>query len=172
MRGCSPPPAGARLVGDCREAVGRYDAASAAYKMEAFGEDLSTWYVRRNRRRFWQASSRDDSLAAYQTLYTALTTLARLFAPAMPFLAEAMYQNLVRNARGDAPASVHLTDYPEGRAESIDDALDQRMRAAMPLDALGRAARSAAGVKTRTPLPKLIAVVDATDHDHGGLDGQ
>ncbi|HEX9494865.1 MAG TPA: class I tRNA ligase family protein, partial [Candidatus Limnocylindria bacterium] len=162
----------ARLVRDCREALGRYDSATAAYKMEAFWEDLSTWYVRRNRRRFWQASSRDDSLAAYQTLYTALTTLARLFAPAMPFLAEAMYQNLVRNARGDAPASVHLTDYPEVRAEWIDDALDQRMRAVMRVVALGRAARSAAGVKTRTPLPKLIAVFDATDHDHGVLDGQ
>jgi isoleucyl-tRNA synthetase len=162
----------ARLVRDCRDALDRYDSATAAWKMEAFWEDLSTWYVRRNRRRFWQASSRDDSLAAYQTLYTALTTLARLFAPAMPFLAEAMYQNLVRNARGDAPASVHHTDYPEVRTESIDDDLERRMRAAMRVVALGRAARAAAGVKTRTPLPKLIAVFDATDHDHGALDGQ
>jgi isoleucyl-tRNA synthetase len=140
--------------------------------MEAFWEDLSTWYVRRNRRRFWQAASRDDSLAAYQTLYEAITTLARLFAPAMPFLAEAMYQNLVRSARTDAEASVHHTAYPEVQPDRIDDELEKRMRAAMRVVALGRAARSAAGVKTRTPLPKLIAVFDAADRDHGVLDGQ
>ena len=162
----------ARLVRECREALDRRDSATAAHKMETFWEDLSTWYVRRNRRRFWQASSREDSLAAYQTMYTALTTLARLFAPMMPFLAEAMYQNLVRNARPGAEASVHHTAYPEVREDWIDDALERRMRAAMRVVALGRAARSAAGVKTRTPLPKLIAVFDASDHDHGALDGQ
>ena len=162
----------ARLVRDCREALDRFDSVTPAYKLEAFWEDLSTWYVRRNRRRFWQASSRDDSLAAYQTLYTALTTLARLFAPAMPFLAESMYQNLVRGTSADAPPSVHLTDYPDVHVEWLDDELEQRMRAVMRVVALGRAARSAAGVKTRTPLPKLIAVFDATDHDHGVLDGQ
>ncbi|HEY8806967.1 MAG TPA: isoleucine--tRNA ligase [Candidatus Limnocylindria bacterium] len=162
----------ARLVRDCRDGLDRYDVASAAWKMEAFWEDLSTWYVRRNRRRFWQAASRDDSLAAYQTLYEAITTLARLFAPAMPFLAEAMYQNLVRSARTDAEASVHHTAYPEVQPDRIDDELEKRMRAAMRVVALGRAARSAAGVKTRTPLPKLIAVFDAADRDHGVLDGQ
>ena len=162
----------ARLVRDCREALDRYDSTTAAYKMEAFWEDLSTWYVRRNRRRFWQASSRQDSLAAYQTLYEALTTLARLFAPAMPFLAEAMYQNLVRATRTGAEASVHHTEYPQVRAELIDDRLEARMRAAMRVVALGRSARAAAGVKTRTPLPKLIAVFHQADRDRGALDGQ
>ena len=162
----------ARLVRDCRDALDRYDVASAAWKMEAFWEDLSTWYVRRNRRRFWQAGSREDSSAAYQTLYEALTTLARLFAPAMPFLAETMYQNLVRGSRTDAEASVHHTAYPELRPERIDDELERRMRAAMRVVALGRAARSAAAVKTRTPLSRLIAVFDANDRDHGVLDGQ
>src|SRR5256885_2566080 len=140
--------------------------------MEAFGEALSTWYVRRNRRRFWQAASATDSAAAYGTLYEALTTLARLFAPIMPFLAESMYQNLVRAARPGAEASVHHTPYPEPQPDRIDDELERRMRAAMRVVALGRAARSAAGVKTRTPLPKLIAVFDATDRDHGALDDQ
>jgi isoleucyl-tRNA synthetase len=161
-----------RLVRESRQALDRYDSATAAYKLEAFWEDLSTWYVRRNRRRFWQAASATDSAAAYQTLYEALTTLARLFAPIMPFLAEAMYQNLVRRARGDAEASVHHTPYPEVQSERIDDDLERRMRAAMRVVALGRAARSAAGVKTRTPLPKLIAVFDEGDRDHGALDGQ
>ncbi|HEY8759064.1 MAG TPA: isoleucine--tRNA ligase [Candidatus Limnocylindria bacterium] len=161
-----------RLVRDCREALDRYDSATPAWKMEAFWEDLSTWYVRRNRRRFWQAASPADSAAAYQTLYEALTTLARLFAPMMPFLAESMYQNLVRAARAGSEASVHHTPYPEPQADRIDDDLERRMRAAMRIVALGRAARSAAGVKTRTPLTKLIAVFDAGDRDHGALDGQ
>jgi isoleucyl-tRNA synthetase len=162
----------ARLVRDCREALDRYDQPTAAYKMEAFWEDLSTWYVRRNRRRFWQAASQTDSAAAYQTLYEALTTLARLFSPMMPFLAEAMYQNLVRGACADAELSVHHTPYPEVHADRIDDDLERRMRAAMRVVTLGRAARAAAGVKTRTPLPKLIAVFDAGDRDHAVLDGQ
>ncbi|HEY8829233.1 MAG TPA: class I tRNA ligase family protein, partial [Candidatus Limnocylindria bacterium] len=161
-----------RLVRDCREALDRYDSATPAWKMEAFWEDLSTWYVRRNRRRFWQAASPADSAAAYQTLYEALTTLARLFAPMMPFLAESMYQNLVRATRAGSEASVHHTPYPEPQADRIDDDLERRMRAAMRVVALGRAARSAAGVKTRTPLTKLIAVFDAGDRDHGALDGQ
>ncbi|MDQ6858624.1 MAG: isoleucine--tRNA ligase [Chloroflexota bacterium] len=162
----------ARLVRDCREALDRYDSATAAWKLEAFWEELSTWYVRRNRRRFWQAASREDSQAAYQTLYEALSTLAQLLAPMMPFLAEHMYQNLVRRARDSAAASIHHTAYPEAHPERIDDDLERRMRAAMRVVALGRAARSAAGVKTRTPLARLIAVFDANDRDHGALDGQ
>ncbi len=121
----------ARLVRDCRVALDRFDSATAANKMEAFWEDLSTWYVRRNRRRFWQAASEADSAAAYQTLYEALVTLARLFAPFMPFLAESMYQNLVRGTRVGAEASVHHTSYPEVAADRIDDDLERRMRAAM-----------------------------------------
>jgi isoleucyl-tRNA synthetase len=128
--------------------------------------------VRRNRRRFWKADSRRDSLAAYQTLHEALTTLARLFAPFMPFLAESMYQNLARHAVRGAEASVHLTAYPEVRAERIDDDLERRMRAAMRVVSLGRTARSAAKTKVRTPLPKLIAAFDPNDRDRGALQGQ
>jgi isoleucyl-tRNA synthetase len=161
-----------RLVRDCRSALDQYDAQTAALRMESFWEDLSTWYVRRNRRRFWKADSRRDSLAAYQTLHEALTTLARLFAPFMPFLAESMYQNLARHAVRGAEASVHLTAYPEVRAERIDDDLERRMRAAMRVVSLGRTARSAAKTKVRTPLPKLIAAFDPNDRDRGALQGQ
>src|SRR4029079_14639590 len=119
----------------------RYDSATAAWKMEAFWEDLSTWYVRRNRRRFWHGASPADSAAAYQTLYEALTTLVRLFALMMPFLAESMYQNLVRTTRAGSEASAHHTTYPEPQAGRIDDDLERRMRAAMRVVALGRAAR-------------------------------
>jgi isoleucyl-tRNA synthetase len=161
-----------RLVRDCRAALDQYDSQTAALRMEAFWDDLSTWYVRRNRARFWKTESRPDSLAAYQTLYEALTTLARLFAPIMPFLAESLYQNLVRHAARGAAGSVHLTPYPEVRAERIDDDLERRMRAAMRVVSLGRTARSAAKTKVRTPLPKLIAVFDPTDRDRGALEGQ
>ena len=160
-----------RLVRDCRLALDRYDAQPAALRMEAFWEELSTWYVRRNRRRFWKTESRTDSLAAYQTLHEALATLARLFAPVMPFLGEAMYQNLVRGAMNGAAASVHHTAYPEARLELIDEDLERRMRAAMRVVALGRAARSAARVKVRTPLARLIAVFDKGDRDRGLLEG-
>ncbi|HUG06852.1 MAG TPA: isoleucine--tRNA ligase [Candidatus Limnocylindria bacterium] len=161
-----------RLVRDCRAALDKYDSQTAALRMEAFWDDLSTWYVRRNRRRFWKAESRRDSLAAYQTMYEALTTLARLFAPFMPFVAESLHQNLVRHAVGGADASVHLSAYPEVRAERIDDDLERRMRAAMRVVSLGRTARSAAKTKVRTPLAKLIAVFDPNDRDRGALEGQ
>jgi isoleucyl-tRNA synthetase len=161
-----------RLVRDSRAALDQYDAQTAALRMEAFWDDLSTWYVRRNRARFWKTESRRDSLAAYQTLYEALTTLARLFAPMMPFVAESLYQNLVRHAALGAEASIHLMPYPEVRPDRIDDDLERRMRAAMRVVSLGRTARSAAKTKVRTPLPKLIAVFDPSDRDRGLLDAQ
>ncbi|MGH2500693.1 MAG: isoleucine--tRNA ligase [Candidatus Limnocylindria bacterium] len=161
----------ARLVRDCRAALDAYDAQAATGRLESFWDDLSTWYVRRNRPRFWSAL-RPDGLAAYQTLYEALTTVVRLLAPVMPFLAEAMHQNLSRNAVAGAPASVHHAPYPEERPERIDEDLERRMLAVRRVVALGRAARSRAGVKTRTPLPRLIAVFDRSDRDRGLLDGQ
>jgi len=90
----------------------------------------------------------------------------------MPFIAEEMFQNLVRRATPGAPASVHHAEYPSFDASLIDDDLERRMRAARRVVELGRAARSAAGVKTRTPLPKLIVVFDANDRDHGALDSR
>jgi isoleucyl-tRNA synthetase len=161
-----------RLVRDTRAALDAYDVQTACLKMESFWDDLSTWYVRRNRSRFWKARSKRDSLAAYQTLYEGLTTLVRLFAPVMPFLAEEMFQNLVRRATADGPASVHHADYPALRTDRIDDDLERRMRAARRVVELGRAARSQAKTKVRTPLPKLVAVFDAGDRDRGALDAQ
>jgi isoleucyl-tRNA synthetase len=159
-----------RLVRDVRGALDSYDSQTACLKMEAFWDDLSTWYVRRNRSRFWKARSERDSLAAYQTLYEALITLLSLFAPVVPFIAEEMFQNLVRRATPGAPASVHHASYPTFDASLIDDDLERRMRAARRVVELGRAARASAGVKTRTPLPKLIVVFDANDRDRGALD--
>ena len=160
----------ARLVAESRTSMDAYDVRTVVFKLEAFWDDLSTWYLRRNRPRFWKARSKRDSLAAYQTLYEALTTLIRLLAPVTPFLAEDMYQGAVRQASSSAEASVHLTSYPEEHPERLADDLERRMRAARRVVELGRAARSAAGVKTRMPLPKLIVVFDANDRDHGAVD--
>jgi isoleucyl-tRNA synthetase len=161
-----------RLVRDSRAALDQYDAKTAALRMEAFWDDLSTWYVRRNRSRFWKTKDDRDSLAAYQTLYEALTTLIRLFAPFMPFVAEDLYQNLVRRAVPGSPASVHLAEYPVVRTDRIDDDLERRMRAARRVVELGRAARSQAKTKVRVPLPKIVAVFDSADRDKGALDGR
>jgi isoleucyl-tRNA synthetase len=163
----------ARLVAESRTYMEAYDVRDALFKMEAFWSDLSTWYVRRNRARFWKTRTQRDSLAAYQTLYEALTTLVKLVAPIMPFVAEEMYQGLVRHAEAPgAEASVHLEAYPKEQAERLDEDLERRMRAARRVVELGRAARASAGVKTRTPLPKLIVVFDANDRDHGALDSR
>ena len=160
----------ARLVRDCRDALDRYDSQTAALRLETFWDELSTWYVRLTRPRFWKAADERDSLAAYQTLYEALVTLARLFAPMMPFLSESMYQNLVRCAVPDAALSVHHTEYPVLRPDLADEKLDREMRVAMRVVSLGRTARGEAKVKLRTPLPRIVVVFDSTDRDRGALD--
>ncbi len=101
------------LVRDVTRAYETYDVTGATRPIEAFVEKLSTWYLRRSRRRFWKSESDSDKQAAYATLYTALVTVAKLLAPAMPFLADELYQNLVRSLDESAPESVHLADWPE-----------------------------------------------------------
>jgi isoleucyl-tRNA synthetase len=160
----------ARLVAESRSAMDAFDVRTVVFKLEEFWADLSTWYLRRSRPRFWKARSKRDSLAAYQTMYETLTTLIGLLAPITPFLSEDMYQGVVRSSAPGAEASVHLTAYPAERPERVDDDLERRMRAARRVVELGRAARSSAGVKTRMPLPKLIVVFDANDRDRGALE--
>ncbi|OGO72964.1 MAG: isoleucine--tRNA ligase [Chloroflexi bacterium RIFCSPLOWO2_12_FULL_71_12] len=160
-----------RLVRDSRAALDEYDVRRALLGMEQFWEDLSVWYVRRSRPRFWGTQGGGTTLAAQQTLYEALTTLTRLFAPVMPFFAESLYQGLARDVIPGSPASVHHTRYPTADETLIDDDLERRMAAVRRAVTLGHAARSAAGVKVRMPLPRLVAVFDGTDHDRGLLDG-
>jgi isoleucyl-tRNA synthetase len=140
------------LVADVRTALDGYDAQRATRAIETFVDDLSNWYVRRNRRRFWKGELDDDKRAAYATLHAVLTTLARLLAPFIPHFADAMWGNLVDASAGDAADSVHLSDYPErvtGRAMPESDAA---MALAREVVALGRTARAASGLKTRQPL--------------------
>ncbi len=144
------------LVRDVTAAMESYDVPGATRPVQDFVEDLSKWYLRRSRRRFRNDGAGDDREAAYATLYEALTTLSRLLAPAMPFLAEELYQNLVCAIDSGAPESVHLADWPEVDEALIDDALNADMRLVMRLASLGRAARAKAGIKLRQPLPEII----------------
>ena len=161
-----------RLVRDGRRALDEWDVRTLTLRVESFIEDLSQWYVRRSRPRFWGTRDTHSTLAAQQTLYEALTTVTRLVAPAMPFFSDALYQRLVRDVVAEAPASVHHTAYPEADERLIDDDLEARMAAARRVVTLGHSARQTASVKTRMPLPRLVAVFDKTDHDRELLAGQ
>jgi isoleucyl-tRNA synthetase len=141
------------------EGLQEYDVNGAARPIARFVDDLSNWYVRRSRRRFWKSESDADKEAAYYTLYTCLTTLAGLLAPFTPFLADALYQNLVRSVRPDAPESVHHTDFTVPDMKLVDMEIVQDTRLAMRLASLGHAARNQAGIKVRQPLAQALAAV-------------
>jgi isoleucyl-tRNA synthetase len=140
------------LVRDVTEAYEHYDVPNATRPIEAFVEKMSTWYLRRSRRRFWKSESDSDKQAAYSTLYTALVTVAKLLAPSMPFLADELYQNLVRSVDESASESVHLATWPEVLPEMIDESLNRDMALVMRLVSLGHSARQKANRKVRQPL--------------------
>ncbi len=129
-----------------------YRIPEAARALSSFVDELSNWYVRRSRERFWGTELTDDKIAAYMTLYTALVTVSKLAAPMIPFMAEDIYQNLVRGVDPTAPESVHLCDYPEADASMIDSELENNMEFAVKVVVLGRAIRNAANLKNRQPL--------------------
>ena len=146
-----------QVTRDVTAALERFDATTAARSVRDFVvDDLSNWYVRRNRKRFWKSSDAADQTSAYQALHQALTTTASWLAPLTPFTAEMLYQNLVRRADAEAPLSVHLTAWPEVNEAEVDEALTVSMRATIRLVELGRAARAQSGVKIRQPLPAVL----------------
>ncbi len=140
------------LVRDVTEAYENYDVPNATRPIEAFVEKMSTWYLRRSRRRFWKSESDSDKQAAYSTLYTALVTISKLLAPSMPFLADELYQNLVRSVDNTTPESVHLAEWPQALPEMIDESLNRDMALVMKLVSLGHSARQKANRKVRQPL--------------------
>ena len=140
------------LVRDVTSAYENYDVTAATRPIEGFVEKLSTWYLRRSRRRFWKSESDADKQAAYGTLYTALVTLSKLLAPAMPFIADELYQNLVRSVDKFAPESVHLAEWPKYEESLIDESLNHEMELVMKLVSLGHQARQKANRKVRQPL--------------------
>jgi isoleucyl-tRNA synthetase len=141
-----------QLIADVDSALDSYNPTEAGRKIESFVDGLSNWYVRRSRRRFWKSENDADKLSAYNTLYECLVTLSKLLAPLTPFVAEELYQNLVRSAFPEAPESVHLTDFPAADTSKIDKQLTEANQLAMKVSSLGRAARSKAGIKVRQPL--------------------
>ena len=140
------------LVGEVRAALDAYDAMRAARAIEGFVDELSNWYVRRNRRRFWKGELDADKRAAHATLHEVLTTLVRLMAPITPHLADAIWENLVVAVDAVQPDSVHLTSMPERNEGRSLPELEAAVDLARRTVALGRAARAASGIRTRQPL--------------------
>ncbi len=139
-----------------------YDAQGAGQAIERFVDQLSNWYLRRNRRRFWKAAAGEDKQAAYLTLYECLDAVNRMMAPLMPFLAEEVYQNLVLGVNPDAPPTVHLAGWPSGHPARRNPELLEALEAVQQVVVLGRAARNDSKIRVRQPLPRiLVRVPDA-----------
>jgi isoleucyl-tRNA synthetase len=145
-----------QLIIDVDGGLGAYEPTEAGRKIENFVDELSNWYVRRSRRRFWKSESDADKLAAYTTLYKCLTTLSKLLAPFTPFLAEELYQNLVRPVSPEVPESVHLADFPAADESRIDKQLIKEVRAVIELVSKARALRNEKGMKVRQPISKMV----------------
>ena len=132
--------------------LGSYKIPEAARALQEFVDDMSNWYVRRSRERFWAKGMEQDKINAYMTLYTALVTVAKAAAPMIPFMTEDIYQNLVRSIDADAPESIHLCDYPEVNEAWIDKDLEANMEELLEIVVLGRACRNTANIKNRQPI--------------------
>jgi isoleucyl-tRNA synthetase len=156
------------MVKVAREGFETYNTRSVCIAVEEFLESLSNWYIRHNRRRFWKGEDEKDQRMAYETLYECLFALIRVVAPSMPFVAEEMYQNLVRSHDAEAPESVHHTAYPEFDESVIDVVLNEDMAATERLSSLALKAREAARIKVRQPLAMLtIGTADAIEERAG-----
>jgi len=144
------------LVNRVSHYMDSYNPTDAGRAIQAFVDDLSNWYVRRSRRRFWKSENDADKLAAHQTLYTCLVTVTKLLAPFTPFVAEEMYQNLVCSWFPEEPESVHLALWPQADMSLVDEQLMEDTRLVMRIASLGRNARSKAGIKVRQPLQQVL----------------
>ncbi|MBU3178899.1 isoleucine--tRNA ligase [Clostridium estertheticum] len=144
------------LVKDIDQHLTNYRITQGALELEDFIEELSNWYVRRNRSRYWVESLTEDKIGAYMTLYRVITTFAKISAPFIPFITEELYQNLVVAFDKKAPESIHLCAWPEYREDQVDKALEEEMDVAYRTVKLGRSARNAANIKNRQPLSKML----------------
>ena len=136
--------------------LANYRIPEAARALQDFVDDMSNWYVRRSRERFWAKGMEQDKINAYMTLYTALVTISKAAAPMIPFMTEDIYQNLVRNIDKTAPESIHLCDFPAVHEEMIDQELEDKMDEVLKIVVMGRAARNAANIKNRQPIGKMF----------------
>lgn len=135
--------------------LANYKIPEAARALQAFVDDMSNWYVRRSRERFWAKGMEQDKINAYMTLYTALVTISKTAAPMIPFMTEDIYQNLVRSVDTSAPESIHLCDFPEVNEAFIDEELEKNMDSVLKIVVMGRACRNNANIKNRQPIGKM-----------------
>ncbi|EFU76771.1 isoleucine--tRNA ligase [Lachnoanaerobaculum saburreum DSM 3986] len=143
------------LVKTVDDYLSNYKITETARALQSFTDDMSNWYVRRCRERFWAKGMEQDKINAYMTLYTALITLSKVSAPMIPFMTEEIYQNLVRSVDKNAPESIHLTDFPAVNEEFIDKELEVSMDEVLDIVVLGRAARNSANIKNRQPIGNM-----------------
>ena len=144
------------LIKEVDSNLGNYRIPEAARALQDFVDDMSNWYVRRSRERFWAKGMEQDKINAYMTLYTALVTVSKVAAPMIPFMCEDIYQNLVRNIDKTAPESVHLCDFPTAEESHIDKELEAYMDEVLKIVVFGRAARNTANIKNRQPIGKMF----------------
>ena len=144
------------MVKSVDENLNNYKIPEAAKALQNFVDEMSNWYVRRNRERYWVQSMTEDKITAYMVLYKALVTTAKAAAPMIPFMAESIYQNLVRSVDKSAPESIHLCEFPEYDISAIDEKLEQDMETVLEIVVLGRAARNGAVLKNRQPLNRMF----------------
>ncbi len=144
------------LIDFVDKGLSEYKATETSRAIAAFTDELSNWYVRLNRERFWGKGLEGGKLAAFETLYTVLLTLSKLLAPFIPFMTETMYQNLAVGNLPGAPESVHLCDYPKADMSKVDKALEDGMREVIGVVQLGRACRNSASIKVRQPLSRCL----------------
>ncbi|HIU03592.1 MAG TPA: isoleucine--tRNA ligase [Candidatus Onthocola gallistercoris] len=143
------------LIKSVDDNLGNYRIPEAARALQEFVDDMSNWYVRRSRDRFWAKDMPQDKINAYMTLYTALVTTVKVAAPMIPFMTEDIYQNLVRSIDKTAPESIHLCDFPTVNESQIDKELEKNMDMVLDIVVLGRACRNAANIKNRQPIGKM-----------------
>ena len=148
------------MVKSVDDNLANYRIPEAARALQEFVDDMSNWYVRRGRERYWVQGLPEDKVAAYMTLYTALVTTAKAAAPMIPFMTESIYQNLVRSVDKSAPESVHLCEFPTVDEKAIDKDLESNMDKVLEIVVLGRAARNGAALKNRQPLATMYVKLD------------
>lgn len=150
------------LVTEVDNDLENYKIPEAARALEGFVDDMSNWYVRRSRERFWAKGMEQDKINAYMTLYTALVTVAKCAAPMIPFMTEDIYQNLVRSIDSSAPESIHLCDFPVADKALIDRKLEEDMEEVLDIVVMGRACRNTAGLKNRQPIGTMFVKAPMT----------
>ena len=148
------------VVEEVDKNLDQYRIPEAAKALQDFVDEMSNWYVRRSRERFWAKGMEQDKINAYMTLYTALVTISKAAAPMIPFMTEDIYQNLVRSIDGNAPESVHLCDFPKAETAWIDKELEANMENVLDAVVMGRACRNDAAIKNRQPISKMYVKAD------------